>query len=469
MARAGLTVEKITRAAAELTDDLGLDGLTLSAVARRFGVADPSLYSHVANLAELRSRVSLLTRGELADRLGAAVAGRAGREALTAYAAAYRRYAVEHPGRMAAVEHAPAPAAGDRDGDGDGARIVHATYAVFDAYGLREPDLTDAVRFVRSTLHGFTDLERRAHFHDPAPVDATFDQLVAALDVALSHWPARPGPAPVTVTCHRLAVPLGSIPYELRGAGSLMVLVGGPVTRAGYGGLADVLAADHTVLSYDPRGFGQSVRDDAGDLTPSALADDLAALLDTLGAGPAQLVGCSGGAVVALTLAARRPDLVVGVVAHEPPLVRVLDDEPDLPVHVEAVRTTFRARGATAGQEHLAALVAGDPPPDEGPDDDARTPDGGETDRDVASFLGDLLVPTLTSTVDAEALARIPGLVLAVGADSARELPHRCAVRLAERTGRSPAVFPGGHLAAATDPRAFAAAVRRTVVVGNRP
>ena len=461
MPRAGLTVQKVVTAAADVADEGGFDRLSLSAVARRFGVADPSLYTHVSGLADLRTRVAALARAELAERLGAAVEGRSGHAALGAYAAAFRHFGRDHPGRMAAVEEPPAPGTDAGTGQAAGARIVRATYAVFAAYGLVEPDLTDAVRFVRSTLHGFTDLERRARFLDPAPIDASFARIVDALDAALTHWPERPGPPAVAVTHHRLAVPGGSIPYEVRGSGPLLVLVGGPVTRAGYADLASALAADHTVVTYDPRGFGGSERLDEGDLTPRALADDVAALLDALGAGPARLVGCSGGAVVALTLALARPDLVTGVLAHEPPLVRLLGDAALLP-RVEEVRAAFRSGGAGAGMASLAALVRGT-------DVEPVDADTGETDRDVASFLGDLLVPTLTSRIEPDALTGVPGLVVAVGADSGTELPARCATALADRTGSPLATFPGGHLAAATHPAAFADAVRRTTTPGDRP
>ena len=463
MPRLGLTTQKVVEAAAVLVDEQGLDRLSLSGVARRFGVADPSLYTHVSGLADLRSKVAHLARAELAERLGSAVEGRSGRDALAAYAAAYRGYARERPGRMAAVEEPPAPAAGD---GGDGARIVRATYAAFGAYELVEPDLTDAVRFVRSTLHGFTDLERRAHFHDPAPVEASFSRLVDALDAALTHWPARPSAPPVVVTHHRLEVVDASIPYELRGAGPLLVLVGGPVTRAGYARLAEALAEDHTVLTYDPRGFGESERRDHGDLAPAALADDLATLLDTLGTGPAHVVGCSGGAVTALNLAIRRPDLVTAVLAHEPPLVRLIDDE-GLLDRVAAVRETYRAHGARAAQRHLDALVSGEEPGDDiapdGPAEHTRAEAGetGHTDRDLAAFMGDLLVPTLTSTTDIGALADIPDLVVAAGAESSAELPHRCAEALAARTDRPLLTVPGGHVAAITDPAGFADAIRR--------
>lgn len=101
MVRAGLTAAKVTEAAAELADEAGPDGLTVSALARRLGVRDASLYSHVKNLRDLRVRIALLASVEMTDRIGSAVAGRAGKDALIAFADAYRQYALDHPGRYA--------------------------------------------------------------------------------------------------------------------------------------------------------------------------------------------------------------------------------------------------------------------------------------------------------------------------------------------------------------------------------
>ena len=79
MARAGLTTERLTRAGAELADEVGFDQVTVSALARRFDVKVASLYSHVKSSQDLRTRIALLALAELADRAAEALAGRAGR------------------------------------------------------------------------------------------------------------------------------------------------------------------------------------------------------------------------------------------------------------------------------------------------------------------------------------------------------------------------------------------------------
>ncbi|GAA3826259.1 TetR/AcrR family transcriptional regulator [Streptomyces chiangmaiensis] len=187
MVRAGLNAQRLITAAADLADEVGYDNVTLSALARRFGVKDASLYSHIRNLQDLRTRLALFAGGEMIDHIAAAVAGRAGKDALTAFAGTYREYARRYPGRYAAtqirigrslVTDSPAMR-----------RTAEITYGMLRAYGLDEPDLTDAVRLLRSTFHGYCVLEATGAFGAPRDVEASWAKAVDALHVALEHWP----------------------------------------------------------------------------------------------------------------------------------------------------------------------------------------------------------------------------------------------------------------------------------------
>lgn len=187
MARAGLTADRLTLAAAELADELGFENVTVSAVARGFGVKDASLYSHIRNVQDLRVRVAVLALAEMADLAAAALAGRAGKDALAAFADAYRTYAKDHPGRYAAAqlrldpETAAASAA---------PRHAHLTRALLRGYHLPEPDETDAVRLLHSTFHGYVTLETAGAFAShPRDADASWRRALDALDSTLRNWP----------------------------------------------------------------------------------------------------------------------------------------------------------------------------------------------------------------------------------------------------------------------------------------
>ncbi|WP_433243379.1 TetR/AcrR family transcriptional regulator [Streptosporangium sp. CA-135522] len=188
MARAGLTTDRVTRAAADLADEIGFDKVTVSALARGFGVKDASLYSHVKNVSDLRARVALLAAGELADRIGEAVAGRAGKDAMAAFAHAYRDFAKEHPGRYAATQIQLDPEI--LAGSAAYHRNVELTYAMLRAYGLVEPDLTDAGRLLRSAFHGYISIEASGGFGHPRDVQASWERAIDALHILLERWPS---------------------------------------------------------------------------------------------------------------------------------------------------------------------------------------------------------------------------------------------------------------------------------------
>ncbi|MFG3165745.1 TetR/AcrR family transcriptional regulator [Streptomyces sp. NPDC048200] len=188
MVRAGLTTERLTRAGAELADEVGFDQVTVSALARQFDVKVASLYSHVKSSHDLKTRIALLALDELADRGAAALAGRAGKDALTAFANVYRDYAREHPGRYAAAQLRLDPEAAAASAGG---RHSQMTRAILRGYDLVEPDQTHAVRMLGSVFHGYVSLEMSGGFSHSAPdSQESWSRVLDALDSLLRNWPA---------------------------------------------------------------------------------------------------------------------------------------------------------------------------------------------------------------------------------------------------------------------------------------
>lgn len=189
MTRAGLTAERLTLAAAELADEIGLADTTLSALARRFGVTVASLYSHVRNADDLRTRVAVLALTELADQVRTALAGRAGKDALVAFANAYRDYAKAHPGRYAAAQLRLKPEAATAGVVDSAVRHAELTRAILRGYGLPESEQTPAVRLLHSAFHGYVSLETAGGFAHSGDVETAWVRILDALDVALRNWP----------------------------------------------------------------------------------------------------------------------------------------------------------------------------------------------------------------------------------------------------------------------------------------
>lgn len=191
MARAGLTTEKLVVAGAELADEVGFEHVTVSAVARRFDVKVASLYSHLSSSDDLKTRIALLALAEMADRVAAALAGRSGKDALSAAANVYRDYAHEHPGRYAAAQLRLDPATAAASA---GPRHAEMTFAILRGYDLPEAEQVHAVRLLGSVFHGYVRMELGgAYDHRQPDTDASWPRILDAVDAVLRNWPPAKG------------------------------------------------------------------------------------------------------------------------------------------------------------------------------------------------------------------------------------------------------------------------------------
>ena len=263
------------------------------------------------------------------------------------------------------------------------------------------------------------------------------------------------------VTTGSLAVPGARLLYEVRGDGPLVVLVAAPMDARSFAPLADLLAADHTVLTTDPRGINRSPVDDPDrDSTPEMRTDDLSRLIAHVDAGPAAVLGSSGGAVSALALVQAHPEQVDTVIAHEPPLDELLDDREQLREQTEDMIATYLA-GDVMGAWRKFLATANITMPDEV----VEHMFGGERDpqsvADEHFQYAHMLRPTTRWQPDIAVLrSASTRIVVGIGQDSTGQLCDRTSRALAAALGIEPTMFPGGHIAFADDPAGFAVRLR---------
>jgi AcrR family transcriptional regulator len=171
VARAGLTPERVAVAGADLADEIGFEAVTISLLARRLAVKTPSIYSHVDGSDDLRVRIAAVALEESAVLVEAAVAGRIGREAVAAYADAWRAFAHAHPGRYAATRQ-PIPRAGGEAATAAlaaGRRHAELMRTALAPYRLTDPAETHAIRMLGSLVHGYVSLELAGAFEHSEP------------------------------------------------------------------------------------------------------------------------------------------------------------------------------------------------------------------------------------------------------------------------------------------------------------
>lgn len=116
-----------------------------------------------------------------------------------------------------------------------------------------------------------------------------------------------------------------------QGTGDPVILIHGSLgDYRSWNRQMDPFAQRYRVVAYSRRRHWPNAWPADGTICAAEVhAADLAALIETLGHGPAHLAGSSYGALTALVMAARRPELVRSLVLGEPPLLAWLAGLPE--------------------------------------------------------------------------------------------------------------------------------------------
>jgi pimeloyl-ACP methyl ester carboxylesterase len=246
--------------------------------------------------------------------------------------------------------------------------------------------------------------------------------------------------------------------HEVRGTGPPVLLIMGATGDGGhFDGLADRLADEFTVISYDRRGNGRSPAPAGWQTTsPEEQADDAAALLGALETGPAAIFGTSSGGNFALCLLVRHPGSVRGAILHEPGLYALVDDFDTVRAPLRAlVGEAMETGGPPAAVERFWCFLMGE----------------AGWNR-LAPALRDRLCATAGTLIgvelgtyelylpDDETLATIAAPMRLLVSEDSLSVFAEVASRFGERLGVDVSTTPGRHDAYTEYPDEFAAAMR---------
>jgi pimeloyl-ACP methyl ester carboxylesterase len=257
---------------------------------------------------------------------------------------------------------------------------------------------------------------------------------------------------PMTVEVESLKVPGANIYYEVRGSGPVLLMMpGGPADAGAFRRIAGYLESDFTVVTYDPRGLSHSTLDTPvnDERIVQIFADDAHRLLSATGKEPAFVFASSGGATIALELAARHPEQVRTLVAHEPPSPVLLPDPARARADMEDIVETYRSAGIGPAMQKFMVqtrIRSGPPPPPPGEPTPEMREGMAQMQRNMDFWLGHYFRAIGEYEPDFDALkSGSTRIVPGVGDASRGELAHQGGLGLAERLGTEAVVFPGAH------------------------
>lgn len=230
----------------------------------------------------------------------------------------------------------------------------------------------------------------------------------------------------------------------------VLLLFGSPMDASGFGALA-ARFTDRPVVTYDPRGAGRNPTATTP-MTPEQHAEDLHRVITSLGTGPVDLMGTSGGAVNALALATAHPGDVRRLVAHEPPTAVGLPDQDVVLAACQDLADTYRSSGQGPAMARFMALVLHDGPlPADWLSRPAPDPAAfgmtAEDDGDRTSALFRNAPACNAFVVDPDRLGPLADrIVVAVGVESGETMAARGGRQVAATLGLPVTDFPSHHV-----------------------
>ncbi|GAA4878807.1 alpha/beta fold hydrolase [Saccharopolyspora cebuensis] len=256
----------------------------------------------------------------------------------------------------------------------------------------------------------------------------------------------------------------GQLYAEFRGEhGPVVLIVQGGLSEAGATEqLADDLAQDHQVITYDRRGLSRS-SGPAGADAMATHADDAAALLTEMTDERANVIGPSIGAVIGLHLAVRHPGKVGVLIAHEPPMPSLVRD-PEREAGLDQVAEL--ADGGDLGAAIRTFATLGGPSVDSREDGARPAPTVGDGQANLKAFFRNDFPAVRRSDLRAKQITALPATTAVVptgGRDSRSRWEWRCAQQLARELGRELTELPGGHNGLVSHPWASATTLRRLI------
>jgi pimeloyl-ACP methyl ester carboxylesterase len=231
-------------------------------------------------------------------------------------------------------------------------------------------------------------------------------------------------------------------PFRVMGNGQPLLLIhgsGGDLDT--YAAIEAALATRYRVVTYQRRAGVLDGTSGTYSLTLDDHVNDALSVLRACGGHPAYVFGSSAGAVIGLSLLSTHPESVLGMIAHEPPLLQILDDGIELYRRFTQVLRIESEEGTEAA---CAAFF------------------------DLTGILGSIADPFTSQVAKAVAARPVPPireihpildyipdlgklsgqrhkLTLGIGGFHSRSMPIRATSKLGELIDLAPRTFPGNH------------------------
>lgn len=181
MARMSISDDLIVATSARLSNEVGLDNLSLKMIADELNIKSPSLYNHVASLDDIKKKLMIYGWKQLGEKAIDSAVGVSGYEALRIMCNTFFDYTTINKGVFSAMlwyNKFESEEMNDAT-----TRLFGVLHKILSPLNISSNNIEHIIRTLRSFLEGFSLLVNNNAFGNPISIKDSFD---LSLDIIIN-------------------------------------------------------------------------------------------------------------------------------------------------------------------------------------------------------------------------------------------------------------------------------------------
>ena len=173
MTRNNINDELIIEVSAKLSNEVGLDNLSLKMIAEKLNIKSPSLYNHIKRLEEIKKKIMIYGWKQMEQEMITSAVGVSGYDALRNMCNAFYEYATNNKGIFSSMLWYNKYE--NNESNEATTRLFNIVFKIMKPLNISDENINHIIRTLRSFLEGFSLLVNNNSFGHEVSIKESFD------------------------------------------------------------------------------------------------------------------------------------------------------------------------------------------------------------------------------------------------------------------------------------------------------
>lgn len=173
MSKNNISEEVIIETSALLANEIGLENLSLKLIAEKLNIKSPSLYNHVLNLEDIKTKLMIYGWKQMEEKMIDSIIGLTGYEALKSMGYVFYNYAITNKGIFCSMLWYNKYE--DDEKNKATTRMFDMIFRILKPMHISDDNINHIIRTLRSFLEGYCLLVNNNAFGNPASIKESFE------------------------------------------------------------------------------------------------------------------------------------------------------------------------------------------------------------------------------------------------------------------------------------------------------